>query len=122
MAEDRYLTLSRSVTGSSRIGIRRIQRQQKELVMLRIIVELVPGGYEPARRELARAELGNISNLAAVSDYTIRAGEGPNPLAGAPPWQRRGMILGHSREQSVWRLVERAASWCGNEADNAGTD
>ena len=32
--------------------------------MLRIIVELVPGGYEPGKRELARAELGNISDLA----------------------------------------------------------
>src|ERR1039458_4234541 len=37
--------------------------------MLRIIVELVPGGYEPAKRELARAKIGNISGLAALNNY-----------------------------------------------------
>jgi hypothetical protein len=87
--------------------------------MLRIIVELVPGGHEPAKRELARAELGNISNLAAFSNYAIRAGEGANPLAGTLPWQRRGTIAGHARNQSVWKLVERAAAWCGDEAKQA---
>jgi hypothetical protein len=88
-------------------------------MMLRIIVELVPGGYEPAKRELARAELGNISNLAAVSDYVIRAGEGANPLTCTPAWQRTGKIESHPRNQSVWKLVERAAAWCFNQATSA---
>jgi hypothetical protein len=81
-------------------------------MMLRIIVELVPGGYEPAKRELARAELGNVSDLAAVSNYVIRASEGANPLAGTPAWQRTGKIENHQRNRSVWALVERAAAWC----------
>jgi len=84
--------------------------------MLRIIVELVPGGREPAKFELARAELGNLSELAAVSDYAIRASEGANPLTDTPAWRRTGLIEGHPRNQSVWKLVERAAAWCGDEA------
>jgi hypothetical protein len=87
--------------------------------MLRIIVELVPGGYEPAKRELARAELGNISKLAFVSDYQILADEGPNPLTTTSAWQRTGTIKKHPRNQSVWRLVERAAAWCGEQANKA---
>jgi len=89
--------------------------------MLRIIVELVLGGYEPAKRELARAELGNVSGLAATSSYVIRAGEGANPLAGTPAWQRTGKIEDHRRDQSVWALVERAAAWCGDEAAKASS-
>lgn len=89
--------------------------------MLRIIVELVPGGYEPAKRELARAELGNVSDLAALSNYVIRAGEGANPLTGTPAWQRTGRIGKHRRNQSVWKLVERAAVWCGDQAKKAAT-
>ncbi len=90
-------------------------------MMLRIIVELVPGGYEPAKRELARAKLGNISDLATVSNYVIRAGEAANPLTGTPAWLRTGKIEGHRRQQSVWALVERAAAWCNDQARKAST-
>ena len=88
-------------------------------MMLRIIVELVPCGYELAKRELARAKLGNISNLTAVSTYVIRAGEDAHPLIGTPAWQRTGKIEDHKRDQSVWALVERAAAWCGDQAKKA---
>jgi hypothetical protein len=80
-------------------------------MMLRIIVELVPGGHEPAKFEVARAELGNVSRLAPLNNYVIRAGEGANPLAGTPAWQRTGKIENHRRNRSVWALVERAAAW-----------
>ena len=88
--------------------------------MLRIVVLLVPGGRESAKRELARADLGNVSDLAPISDYLIQASEGWNPLSRTPAWQKRGLITEHSRAQSVWRLVERTANWCGNEEDNVG--
>ena len=83
-------------------------------MMLRIIIELVPAGREHAKFELARAELGNVSDLAALSNYVIRAGEGANPLTATPAWQRTGRIEKHRRNQSVWKLVERAAAWCGD--------
>ena len=85
--------------------------------MLRILVQLVPGGDEELLRELARAELGNISNLARMSDYAVVANESENRLAAMPAWSRRGLITRHDRRQSVWKLVERAAEWAGRQAE-----
>lgn len=85
--------------------------------MLRIIVELVPGGVGRPR-ELARAELGNISGLADRSDYVVIAREGANPVSNMPPWASRGLISGHDRNStSVWALVEKAARWANVEAE-----
>jgi len=78
--------------------------------MLRIIVEIVPGGVGKPR-ELARAELGNVSDLADKSDYIIRASEGVNPLAGTGAWEARGRLTGHNRNQSVWVLVSKTAEF-----------
>lgn len=86
-------------------------------LMLRIVVEIVPGGVGKPR-ELAKAVLGNMSDLADRSDYATRAREGANILAASPSWHSRGHILGHDRHQTVWRLVERAAKWAAEEADN----
>lgn len=76
--------------------------------MLRIIVELVPGGIGRPR-ELARAMLGNLSMLDKISDYSVMVREGPNPIADTPAWEADGTITGHDREQTVWTLVHAAA-------------
>lgn len=86
--------------------------------MLRITIEIVPGGIGKPR-EVAQAILGNISDLADRSDYAIRAREGANVLAGAPAWDSQGRILGHDRNQTAWRLAERASKWAADEADKA---
>jgi hypothetical protein len=85
--------------------------------MLRILVQLVPGGDEELLREIARAELANISELARISNYAIVANEGVNRLAAMPAWSRRGLIVGHDRRQSAWKLVERAAGWAARQAE-----
>ena len=85
--------------------------------MLRIIVQLVPGGAEQRAHEVARAELGNLSELAPTSDYSISACEGANPLRASAAWDRRGLIVSHDRRQSVWALVAKAASWAATEAE-----
>ncbi|MDB5582680.1 MAG: hypothetical protein JWR80_7856 [Bradyrhizobium sp.] len=85
--------------------------------MLRILVQLVPGGDEDLVREVARAELANISDLARISDYAIIATEGVNRLAALPAWSKRGLITKHDRRQSVWKLVERAAEWAARQAE-----
>ena len=84
--------------------------------MLWIIVEIVPGGIGRPR-EVARAQLGNISDLGKISDYEIEAREGANAVTWAKAWESRGMILGHDREQSVWVLVAKAAAWAAAEAE-----
>ena len=85
--------------------------------MLRIIVEIVPPAASRPPREVARAELGNISDLGKVSDYEIEAKEGTNGVTWAKAWEARGMIYGHDREQSVWALVAKAAAWAAAEAE-----
>ena len=76
--------------------------------VLRIIVELVPGGVG-APRELARAVLGNVSMLDKISDYSVMVREGPNPITGTPAWEASGEIVNHDREQTEWALVHAAA-------------
>jgi len=87
--------------------------------MLRIIVEIVPGGVGRPR-ELARAELGNVSDLADRSDYVVIAREGANPVADTPPWESRGRISDFNRRQSVWKLVQAASSFAARAAQEAG--
>jgi hypothetical protein len=91
----------------------------EELRMLVIKVELWPGGDERYKTVLARAGIGNISNLADVSDYEVLASEGKNPLTGTPAWKGRGLLHMHDRRQSVWALVAKAATWAAAEAEKA---
>ena len=76
--------------------------------MLRVTVELVPGGAAAFRHTIGLMTIGNISDLAEVSDYRVSVTEAPNPLIGAPLQVRNFVVHGHSRRQSVWRLVARA--------------
>jgi hypothetical protein len=78
--------------------------------MLRVTVELVPGGDERYVQTLAVMTIANISNLADISDYDVRALEGANSVAGAPARQWRGTVRHHDRRQSVWNLVAKAAA------------
>ena len=77
--------------------------------MLRVIVELVPGGYAPLRRTIASMSIGNISDLADVSDYKIQATEAANPLTATPPRSATCVVSRHDRRQSVWALIAKAA-------------
>ncbi|WP_170425448.1 hypothetical protein [Ruegeria arenilitoris] len=59
--------------------------------------------------EVARAHLGNISDLADVSDYEIRMNERKCARLGIEEKATRGEILRHKRKQTVWSLVEKTA-------------
>ncbi|MDT3687932.1 MAG: hypothetical protein RO009_23155 [Pseudorhodoplanes sp.] len=87
--------------------------------MLRVKVELVPGGWEGGSREIARAEIGNISNLADMSDYAVRVSEGRNSVAGTEAWSCEGKIFAHDRRTSVWSLVAKVAHWAAQEAERS---
>lgn len=78
--------------------------------MLRITVDIVPGGFEPLRRHIALMTIANVTCLADRSDYVVEAMEGANPLAGSPPRNTSARINGHDRNQSVWTLVAKAAA------------
>ena len=61
--------------------------------MLIVTVEIASPGK---RRILAEAKIGNISDLADVSDYAVYAIEGPNMLANRREWESRGVISVYS--------------------------
>ncbi len=52
--------------------------------MIRVIVKIMPNGSEARAREIAHMDIGNISDLAAVSSYGIRASSAANPLSKNP--------------------------------------
>jgi hypothetical protein len=76
--------------------------------MLKLTIELVPGGFEPMRRTIASMQISNMSNLADCSDYRIEAVEAANDLTGDPARNTECMVLAHDRRQSVWALLEKA--------------
>lgn len=84
--------------------------------MLRVTVELWPGGVRSGARVIASAEIANVSDLATVSDYIVRATEGYNPITSTPPWSASGHVLQHDRRTSVWHLVSKVAAWAAKEA------
>lgn len=73
--------------------------------MLKISVDLHPGGASDFRRTLATMTIANISNLADVSDYDITTVESANPLTGEAAKICGLKVRGHARRQSVWKLI-----------------
>jgi hypothetical protein len=87
--------------------------------MLRVTVELWPGGREAHKRELAVMHISNMGVLAGADDYAIAvvAKEDVNPVAQRGRWESRGMIFHHDREQSVFALLTKAAAWAAKESE-----
>jgi hypothetical protein len=77
--------------------------------MLRVIIEIAPGGHLEFRRTIASMRIGNISDLADISDYRVDAMESANPLAGTPSRSTTCIVSRHDRRQSVWSLIAKAA-------------
>jgi hypothetical protein len=84
--------------------------------MLRVTVEIWPGGDKTRARAIAIANVANRSDLADVSDYEVSVTEGQNPVTNTPPWSQRGYVFQHDRRTSVWALVARVATWAAEEA------
>jgi hypothetical protein len=63
--------------------------------------------------------IGNVSNLADLSDYRVIVMETANSLTGTPPGIARFSVLAHARRQRVWALLQRA---CGEAMMAEWTD
>ena len=83
--------------------------------MLRVTVEIWPGGEPRRARILATAFIANVSDLEDISNYTMRVSEGVNPVAGTPAWKAEGEVRGHDRRASVWSLVAKVAAWAAEQ-------
>ena len=77
--------------------------------MLKITIDLVPGGFAPLKRTIATMRISNLSDLSDCSDDRIEVTEGRNPLTGDPPRSAACEVGGRDRRQSVWALVAKAA-------------
>jgi hypothetical protein len=89
--------------------------------MLRVTVEIWPGGDETRARAVAIANVANVSDLADVSDYAVSVTEGHNPVTNSPSWSRRGCVFNHDRRTSVWTLVAKVATWAVEEPGKIGS-
>jgi hypothetical protein len=78
--------------------------------MLRVKIELVPGGRRELRRTIASLDIGNQSNLADISDYKVDAVASANPVTAKPACFATCTVIRHDRRQSVWSLIAKAAS------------
>jgi hypothetical protein len=78
--------------------------------MIRVMVEVLPGGYAEFRRTIGRMYIANISDLAPRSDYRVDLSEGDNPFAGTKAFTRTVYVRDHDRNQSVWSLIAAAAA------------
>lgn len=77
--------------------------------MIVVKVYLWPGGDRTRERELASAEIANISDLAPASTYAVLAAEHGSLITGLPTQSAGFEIHNHARRQSVWALVEKVA-------------
>lgn len=76
--------------------------------MLKVSIDLLPGGASEFRRSLATMTIVNVTELSDISDYEITATEAASVLMGQPGrvfWFR---LNKHCRHQSVWKLVASA--------------
>ena len=88
--------------------------------MIKIVVTVASPGTPSAEREIARAELGDLSRVEppfTASDYSIWANEAENAEASTGPWESRGMVGGQDRRHSIWELVSAAARWAAGQAE-----
>jgi hypothetical protein len=80
--------------------------------MIHVIVEIWPGGVQTRKREIARMDISNISELSAISSYVVEASSVPNPLSKNPTaLSARGTIEGHRRADGIWPLLAKATVW-----------
>lgn len=71
--------------------------------MMRVRIEIVPGGREAGRRVIETLYVWNISALADVSDYGYQFNSDPRE-AGTLDAK---YVLNHERADGAWELVRR---------------
>lgn len=72
--------------------------------MLRVRLEIVPGGDERRAKEIGRLNIANRSDLAEVSDYTYECWPGPEERGG-DVWG--GTLRGHRRSEGALELLRK---------------
>jgi hypothetical protein len=76
--------------------------------MLRLTIDLPPGGNPRTARTIASMRISNESGLADVSDYGAEAMEAANPPNGTAVRIGDCAVAAHDRRRSVQVLLQRA--------------
>lgn len=77
--------------------------------MIVVKVELWPGGNGRRAKAIGAMQIANVSGLADVSDYSVRAFEDASQVTGEYARHATFQVCGHSRKQFVFALVAAAA-------------
>jgi hypothetical protein len=88
--------------------------------MLKVTIELWPGGRMEAKRELAVMHISNVTDPASTSgldDYAVYVAEHVNPVAQRGRWESRGLLCGLARDRSVFALLAAAADFGAKESE-----
>ena len=78
--------------------------------MLKLTIEILPGGDGGRAKKLAVLDIANVSGLAPVSDYALT-------LDG----KYLGSVIGHPREKGMWPLLARAVQKVEDELARRGS-
>lgn len=88
--------------------------------MIRVIIEIVPGGNEKRKTSHAGAEIVCMPGSDGMfGDYAVSVGENHNPCAGRLDWTTRGHLFHQPKNVSVWKLIEAVARFAGDEAEKS---
>ena len=87
--------------------------------MIRVIIEIVPGGNERRKTSHAGAEIVCIDGDGFFGDYAVSVGENSNPCVPRLDWTARGHVMRVDRRQSVWALIEKVAHFAVEEAEKS---
>jgi len=75
--------------------------------LIRITVEVWPGGFADGKRTIGAMNIANVSDLAAVSDYKADIWEAGNPMTRRDERQCSVHVRGHVRSLGVWTLIAK---------------
>jgi hypothetical protein len=73
-----------------------------------VYVELWPGGDQSRAKPIGSLGIANETNLSLLSNYRFEMDGIGNPALNIEPLKATGEIVGHNRNQSVWKLIRRA--------------
>jgi hypothetical protein len=83
-------------------------KAEKRSLLLKITVEIYPGGSAEIARPIAAMTVTNLSDLAEVSDYDVVTAEAAHPLTGNASRMCWHQVRNQTRRQSVWKLIGAA--------------
>jgi hypothetical protein len=86
--------------------------------MIRVTVEIWPGGFPGGKRKIGAMSIANVTDLAPLSDYEADIWEAGNPLARSEARECSVQVRNHSRRLGVWSLIAKVLEQARREGFN----